>query len=559
VTGLRFTGDAFSGSAHESASIFTRKKRFAALSVVGLAFVMNILDGTVLSVAIPTLQQDLQASYGAIQWIIASYALVFASLLITGGRLGDVFGYKKVFMFGVAGFTLASLLCGLALSPEMLIVARTLQGASAALMSPQVMSVVHLLFKDQPHERASISGIFGALAGIAGSIGPVIGGFLIQANIGGLGWRTVFLVNIPLGLLTLIYGARYIPQGKAPHPLKLDICGTFLVILLLGLFLFPLIQGREAGWPKWVFAMMLTALPVFAVLMWWQVHKTKQDASPLIELSLFRRRTFSVGLLLNVLFSAAMACFGLGFALFLQIGLAYDPLAAGFTTIFMSASTGMLMVVFGKKISQRLGVSSISIGAIVMIVGVLLTVCMAVRFGVRLSPWELAPSLILIGAGMGLVFGVLMRTILGDVELHHIGVASGLANATQQVGSAIGIAIVGVVLFGQLHVLPGIAIREFQPQLQHALTQHGVADRLQDKAVATFQDCLMQSTVSRGRSSGADCSPTRDPTSSIVTEYRRKAQAWVYARAFMWSGRLEVVILAGCLGLSLMLKKTKST
>ncbi|HTJ73268.1 MAG TPA: MFS transporter, partial [Verrucomicrobiae bacterium] len=202
-------------SAQHHASKFTSKQRTIALVIVALAFVMDLLDNTIVNIAIPSIQSNLGASYAAIQWLIAGYSLSFAVLLITGGRMGDVFGYKKLFLTGVAGFTLASLLSGMAWNTEVLVAARLVQGGMAALMVPQVMSLMQVMFK--PHERGGVMGLFGALAGVAASLGPVIGGLLIHANIAGLDWRPIFLINIPVGLFALIAGAKYLPNGKSPH------------------------------------------------------------------------------------------------------------------------------------------------------------------------------------------------------------------------------------------------------------------------------------------------------------------------------------------------------
>nr|AIA17432.1 Major Facilitator Superfamily [uncultured bacterium] len=247
-------------SAQEHAAGFTHRARTIALIIVALAFIMDLLDNTIVNIAIPSIQSNLGASYATIQWLIAGYALTFATLLITGGRMGDVYGYKKVFMAGVGGFTLASLLCGVSWNSHVLIAARLLQGAFAALMVPQVMSLMQVMFK--PHERGGIMGIFGALAGVAATLGPVIGGILIHFNIAGLDWRPIFLINIPVGLFALFAGAKYLPDGKSPHPLKLDVFGTVLITAALFLLVFPLIQGRELGWPTWSFVLMALAIPI---------------------------------------------------------------------------------------------------------------------------------------------------------------------------------------------------------------------------------------------------------------------------------------------------------
>src|ERR1700744_5948235 len=262
-------------SAQAHAASFSKKLRTIALIIVSFAFVMDLLDTTIVNVAIPTIQTSLTASYSSIQWIVAGYSLTFAVLLITGGRMGDVFGYKKLFMIGVAGFTLASLLSGCAWDSGVLIAARLLQGAMAALMVPQVMSLMQVMYP--PHERGGIMGIFGALAGVAASLGPVIGGVLIHFNIAALDWRPIFLINVPVGIFAFCAAIKYLPDGKSPHPLKLDIVGTVIIMAAMFLLVFPLIEGRDLGWPAWTFAMMASALPVLALFAWWQAVKDKHD------------------------------------------------------------------------------------------------------------------------------------------------------------------------------------------------------------------------------------------------------------------------------------------
>jgi MFS family permease len=215
-------------SAQEHAATFTNKKRTIALVIVALAFVMDLLDSTIVNIAIPSIKANLAASYSAIQWVVAGYSLAFALLLVTGGRMGDVYGYKKIFMIGVGGFTIASLLSGLSQGSGMLIAARLLQGSMAALMVPQVMSLMQVMYK--PSERGPINGLFGGLGGLAASLGPVLGGLLIKVNAFNLDWRPIFLINVPIGIFGFLAAMRYLPDGKSSHPLKLDLIGTVIII-----------------------------------------------------------------------------------------------------------------------------------------------------------------------------------------------------------------------------------------------------------------------------------------------------------------------------------------
>jgi len=414
-------------SAHDHVSGFSARQKRIALIVVASAFAMDLLDSTIVNIAIPSIQTDLGASFASIQWLVAGYLLAFATFLITGGRMGDVFGYKKIFMIGVGGFTLASLLSGFAWSPEILIATRVLQGASAALMVPQVLSTMQIMYK--PSERGAINGLFGAIGGLAASLGPVIGGLLIQANIAGLDWRPIFLINVPIGIVALILAAKYLPEGKSPHPLKLDIVGTGIVVVLLSLIVYPLIQGRELDWPIWTFVMLALALPVLALFIWWQRAKDRKDQSALVQPSLFRVKSFGIGLGVNLAFQVAVAGFFLTFALFTQIGLGYSAIHAAVTNLPLAVGITVAMIAFGKTLIPRLGRRAISIGAVIIIAGMSTLALTILGFDQDITSWHLIPGLLITGVGMGFLFGSLYSAVLNGVDTKHAGSASGTLSA----------------------------------------------------------------------------------------------------------------------------------
>ena len=381
-------------SAQEHAASFSAKARTVALVIVAMAFIMDLLDNTIVNIAIPSIQSNLGASYATIQWLIAGYALTFATLLITGGRMGDVFGYKKVFMIGVSGFTLASLLCGVSWDSHMLIAARLLQGSFAALMVPQVMSLMQVMYK--PHERGQIMGIFGALAGVAATLGPVVGGILIHFNIAGLDWRPIFLINIPVGLFALVTGFKYLPNGKSPHPLKLDLFGTLLIIVAMFLLVFPLIQGRELGWPAWSFELLIAALPVLLLFAWWQVKKQARDGSPLVVPSLAHTKTFVIGLVINLTFEGAMLSFFLPFTLILQVGLGFSVIKAALTGIPTAIGISVTMAAFSQKIMPKLGRYTMVLGTMLMAGGLWLLYALLNHYNLSMLypevSWNTSPA-----------------------------------------------------------------------------------------------------------------------------------------------------------------------
>jgi EmrB/QacA subfamily drug resistance transporter len=527
-------------SAQHHAGKFTNRQRTIALIVVSLAFVMDLLDNTIVNIAIPSIQKDLGASYSSIQWLTAGYALAFAVLLITGGRLGDVVGYKKLFMGGVAGFTIASLLSGFAWNTDILIAARLVQGAAAAFMVPQVMSLMQVMFK--PKERGAVMGLFGALGGLAASLGPIVGGLLIQANIAGLDWRPIFLINIPVGVFAFIMAIHFLPNGKSPHPLKLDVLGTGLIVVAIGLFIFPLIQGREYDWPVWVFAMIAASIPFFVVFWLWQLKKTKRDGSPLVIPSLFQTKTFTLGIISNIVFEMIMLGFFFTFTLLLQIGLGYPVLKAALTGIPTAVGISISIGFLGQKLAAKIGRYTMSVGAIIMALGLASLVWAFNTFGLDTQPYHLIVGLLLVGTGMGLVMGLIFSVALRDVDTKHAGSASGTLNAVQQLGGAIGIALVGVVFFGQLTNNASASFESVEPSIRSTLVaQHVTATAAQDQILKSVKDCYVDRTNQKDTSIVPESckgfeSTAPDPTSQAIgqsiTDATKKAAANNFTSGF---------------------------
>ncbi|KOT38524.1 MFS transporter [Streptomyces caelestis] len=445
------------------------RRRWFALAIVMTAAFMDLVDVTIVNIAIPSIQRDEGATFSQIQWITAGYALAFAAGLVTGGRLGDIHGRKRIFLLGIGGFTLASALCGFAVNPEMLVASRILQGAMAALMVPQVLSIVHATFP--PHERGKVFGLFGAIVGLGAVSGPLLGALLTEWNLFGLEWRPIFLINLPVGVVGLVLGSRFITESKAPRALKLDLVGVALVTLGLLMLLYPLTRGRELGWPLWGYVSMAGALVVFGALVAYERVKGARDGSPLIELSLFRVKSFAAGIAVQTVFGVGLGIFFLVWTLYMQVGLGWSALRAGLTgvpfSVAVSAAAGMsvqlLVPRFGRKVLQA--------GALVMAAGVLLYIAESERYGMDITSWQMALPLVVMGVGMGLIVAPLTDAVLSEVPREHAGSASGLINTVQQMGNALGLGLVSVVFFGVIdeRLAPAEVGPAFADGFQHAL------------------------------------------------------------------------------------------
>ncbi|WP_051965839.1 MFS transporter [Kitasatospora mediocidica] len=421
------------------------RRRWIALAVVMTASFMDLVDVTIVNIAVPSIQHHLGASFSAIQWVTGGYALAFAIGLITGGRLGDIYGRKRIFLIGIAGFTLASALCGLAGDPGVLVATRILQGATAALMVPQVLAIIHVTFP--AHERGKVFGLFGAMIGLGAVSGPLLGALLTEWNLFGLEWRPIFLINLPVGIAGLLLGHRYVTESRAPQSLRLDLVGMALAGLGLLMLLYPLTQGRESGWPLWGFVSMGCSPLVLALFVRWERIKTRRDGSPLVELSLFEVRSFAAGVGVQLTFGVVCGIFFLVWTLYMQLGLGWSPLRAGTTGIPFSIAVSTAAGLSVGKLVPRFGRKVLQAGALVMAAGALIYLAEANHYGAGIQPWQMALPLVVMGASMGLIVAPLTDSVLSDVPREHSGSASGLINTTQQLGNALGLGLVSVAFF----------------------------------------------------------------------------------------------------------------
>jgi EmrB/QacA subfamily drug resistance transporter len=439
-------------SAHELAPRLPRTARllshqWAALAVVLTGTFMVVLDFFIVNVAMPAMQSDLHAGTGAIEWVIAGYGLTFATFLITAGRLGDQLGRRRMFSLGLALFTLASAACGLAPSPAVLVGARLVQGIAAALLSPQVLSIIGVVY-DGPDRVRAIS-IYGIVLGLAAVGGQLIGGVLVQADIAGLGWRTCFLINVPVGLVALFVAARAVPESRAEGANRLDLVGTALVTLGLVDIVLPLVEGRQHGWPAWTWLCLGAAPITLGLFAAHQRRLSRRGGAPLLDPALFRERAFSAGLVTQLVFFSSMASYFLVLALYLQQGRGLDALQAGLVFTILAAAY-LVASAYAPGLTPRLGRRLPAIGGLVLAAGHALLALSVADVGAGGSVALLVPGMLLEGAGMGLVITPLTSTVLGSLRPETAGAAAGALSTMQQVGNALGVAVTGVIFFGAL-------------------------------------------------------------------------------------------------------------
>jgi EmrB/QacA subfamily drug resistance transporter len=424
------------------------RPKWGTLIVVLTGTFMSVLDFFIVNVAIPSVQRDLGASPAGIQLIVAGYALAFSSGLITGGRLGDIFGRRRMFLLGIALFTLASAACGLAPNTGFLIAARVVQGAAAALMSPQVLSILGTTYTGAARARAFSA--FGVTMGIGAVLGQLIGGALIQGDLFGWGWRTCFLINLPIGLAAFALVPRFVAESRAPGRPGLDIPGMALVTVATAAVVLPFIEGRQQGWPVWAWLSLVAAVPLFALFVSYEGRVVRSGGSPLVNTQLFRERAFTAGLLTQLVFYAAQASFYLVFAIYVQFGLGLSPLEAG--SLFMAIGTGYLATSTTAHVfARRWGRQVIAVGTLLRVAGLVLLIVTVRSIGTTGHPAWLAPALVIDGAGMGLAVAPLASTILSRIAPQHAGAAAGVLTAGIWCGNALGVALSGVIFYGRLN------------------------------------------------------------------------------------------------------------
>lgn len=446
------------------------------LPVILSASFMYGFDLNGVNVALPSLRGDLHTGPAALELVAGGYAFTYAAGLVTGGRLGDLFGYRRMFLAGMAAFTVASLLCGVAATPAQLVAARLLQGLTAALMVPQVLALITALYSAERRPRALAW--FGVVMAVSGVVGQVLGGLLITADVLGLGWRAIFWVNVPVGAVVLAAAIRLLPRtppdGRAaPDPAlprtapdaravldpalprtarraALDPLGVLGLTGALALALAPLALGREEGWPAWTWVALAAAVPVFALALAWERRLARRGGAPLLDLALFTNRPYRVGLAMSAAFMAAFVSGIFAMSLLLQSGLGLTPLRAGLAFGPMAVG-GVVAPLAGRRLIARYGAPRVVLGGSAAAVGgTALLAALLSAYGDGVPVAGLAAALAVVGCANMLVIPALVGIMLAGVRAERAGAASGVLNTTQQFAGSAGLAVIGTVFFAVL-------------------------------------------------------------------------------------------------------------
>ncbi len=413
------------------------------LAVVFIADVMDVIDSTIANLAGPSIRADLGGNESTLQWVLTAYTAAFAIGLITSGRLGDLLGRRRLFLLGMAGFTLASLACGLAPGVGFLITSRVLQGLFGSVMIPQGFAMLKVVFPPQQLRKALIP--FGPVMGLATVAGPILAGWLLHLDLFGSEWRSIFLINVPTGVVAWIFGWLFLPHRTGEDKnARLDLVGVGLLTAASALLIIPLVQGRELGWPFWTYVSMAASVLVLALF----VASERRSEHPVITPSLFGKRSFVAGLAITGAFFAAYSGFQLAFNLMLQLGLHWTPLHTSLTLIPSAIGSAVAVFLSGAFLTEKLGRGTLHLGFGIGAVG-LSVLWWTIATHDALTSTLLAPSLLLIGFGTGLVFVPLFDFVLGNATTEEVGTGAGMLNAIQQFSGAIGIAALGTAFFAR--------------------------------------------------------------------------------------------------------------
>ncbi|MBL7495426.1 MFS transporter [Frankia sp. CNm7] len=419
-------------------------RRWRVLPAVLVATFMSLFDIFVVNVAAPSIGQDLRASNAGLELVVAGYSFTYAAGLITGGRLGDRSGRRRLFLAGMALFTAASALCGVAPSEATLVAGRLAQGVGAALMVPQALAIINVIFP--PAERARAFAYYGVTVGLGAVSGQVIGGLLVDLDVLGLGWRPIFLVNVPIGIVAMAVVWRLLPESKATRPEPLDRLGLAALAAGLGLVLVPLTLGRDEGWPLWTWLALGAGVLVLVSFGRWEVRLARTGGHPIVPPMVLRSRRTIAGLLVSFGFFTFFGSFLLAATIFLQEGQHRSPLNAGLVFGPMGIAFALSSMA-ARGLVARFGPRTLTAGAVISGVGLAGLLAMVATDGAGVTTAELVPSLLAIGVGNGLIVPALVAAVLAGAPADVSGAVSGLLATTQQASAALGVAGVGTVFF----------------------------------------------------------------------------------------------------------------
>ena len=525
-------------------------RRWLALAVMTLGAFMVLVDTTVVNVAIPSIRNNLNASFADTQWVVAGYQLAYAVLLVTGGRLGDIFGRRRLFTIGVVGFTVTSVLSGLAQSPLMLVASRLAQGLAAALLFPQGLSMVTAVFPAR--ERAKAFGVFGAAAGIAIVLGPLLGGLIIGNNTGGDAWRYIFLINVPVGAIALAGARRFVPESRAKGVRGLDLAGVGLLSVALTAIVFPLLEGRDADWAPWTFASLVGGIALMVTFFIYQRARNRAGRTSVIQTSMFKERAFSAGSLLALVMFVGVPSTLFTINLVFQAGLGFTALHAGLTTLGFSGGV-FIGAIMGVRLESRLGGRGVlALGAALSALGSAGLIATLHARGASVTSWDFIPALLAMGLGFGNVGPRLFEVVLARVHPDHAGSGSGVLTTINQLGGAVGVTVVGLALFSLLGSNAASTVASYTPQVRAAATTEFHIPPSQLAAFTRqYDNCFVKRIDAKDPAAAIPGCPT--PTPALLNSPLGRVGSQAVASTFVQSESTALLINASVFAVAFIL------
>ncbi len=528
-------------------AIGDRPGAWAALAGCLLGVFMQMLDTTIVNIALPDLARDLGASTSQQLLVLTVYTLSFACTLLTAATLGARVGRRRMFVIGMVAFTVTSVLCGVSTGPGELIAFRGLQGVSAALMSAQTLALIAALFDKRRH--GLVFGVYGAVAGLAAILGPVVGGFLVDADVLGWGWRAIFFVNVPLGVLSCLLAHRRLPDAREPAPGRVDVPGVVMSATALFLLLYPLALGREMGWPPILWVMIGTAGILLALFALHELRVDARGGTPLLRPQLFASRRFTVGLLLSLLFFSVFAGFFFTVSISAQVGLGFSAFRTGMLALPFAIGAAVGSLCSPRAVVRLTAPHTLTAGSLAVGAG-FVWLAIIIEPAAETLPWPgvLGP-LVLGGLGTGLFIAPLQAVILSDTTESTVGTATGTIPTVQQIGASIGLAVVTLFFFGQVAGQTAETVPAVRAELVAALPDSPVRPVLHEAVADRFASCAGEQLRSAHPERPAPAC-AGGPTSPAIAAVAAQARPWtqdaarsVTARTFLAALRTTLVTL----------------